>query len=73
MFRRARLMLFNTKDVLLQSITYENLINTIYCNEKTKDKEAVKRVFNELLKIVTTEAKIMLKNNMNNILKELEE
>ena len=43
---------FHPKDDLLRGITFEELIDTVYSNEQTRDEKAVKKVFEELLKSV---------------------
>jgi hypothetical protein len=62
---------FCTFDSILDGISYDDLIETVSCNEKMKDEQTVLRVFDELLNMRIEDAKEMLKANMRNILNEL--
>lgn len=57
-------------DSILSGISFDDLITALQCNEKTIDKAAVTRVFNELLKLELENARFTLKKNMDFILKE---
>lgn len=61
---------FHVKDSLVQ-FAYEELIDTVYSNEKVRDAKAVERVFKDVLALKVAEAKSDLKANMKEILKEL--
>jgi hypothetical protein len=58
---------FNRYDNLI-SIDFDDIITAVQCNEKEYTKEAVNRVFNEVLKTAMEDARHELKSNMDKIL-----
>ena len=63
---------FHPKDDLLRGVTFEELIDTVYSNEKTITPDVVKRVYREILRSNTHDAEVELKDNMEKILKACE-
>ncbi|MBC8388803.1 MAG: hypothetical protein H8E13_12235 [Actinobacteria bacterium] len=59
------------KDDILSGITLEELIQTIESNEKIYNERAIKKVFEEILKIKIEDAKYVLKQNIAIIKKVL--
>ena len=64
---------FHPKDDLLRGITFEELIDTVYSNEQTRDEKAVKKVFEELLKASVAEARSELRRNLKEIVKSADQ
>lgn len=62
---------FHTLDNLIQGLDFQELIDTIHCNEAWHDEIRVKKVFNELLQMRIREARQSLRANMTNIINEL--
>ena len=56
---------------LLDGIDFDELITTVYSNEKIINKETIEKVFNEILNAKIHDARYLLKENMSNILNEL--
>lgn len=50
-------------------MTFEELIITVLHNEKTINEKTVKKVFNEILKMTLTDAEYLLNDNMDRIIK----
>ena len=63
-------MPIHLKDDLIAGITLENLIITLQSNEETIDRDAVLKVFNELIRDNMDDARSLLHENMELIIKE---
>ena len=61
---------FHPDDFLI-SITFDDVITAVNCNEETMDRETVIRVYKEILKEAMINAFSNLTDNMDNVLKEL--
>ena len=59
---------FSEHDSLLDGITFEDLIITLQSNEKVIDEEAVKRVFEDLVRANLKDARFLLKEKMQFII-----
>lgn len=55
----------------LISITYDDIITAIQCNEKTINKDTVKKVYNELIQTALKDARFELNRNIEDILKRV--
>lgn len=64
---------WHPKDDLLAGITFEELIDTVYSNERVRDEKAVMKVYRELWSANKRDADAELRDNMKNILKALKE
>ena len=64
---------FHEKDDLLAGITFEDLITAVQTNEKIKSAETVKKVFREIVKANMKDAEAELRDNMQQILKEVKD
>lgn len=62
---------FHIKDELLRGLTYEELITTVFSNEKTIDASVIKKVCENLINLRVSEARRDLKDNITKILQEL--
>jgi hypothetical protein len=60
---------FHPKDDLLSGITFEELIDTIYSNEKVVNENVVKKVFRNLVNAKIHDAEYELKQSMKQIIK----
>jgi hypothetical protein len=58
------------QDSILSEITFEELITTVRCNEKTINEESIKRTFENILKTNLEDARFRLNVNLDIILKE---
>ena len=65
------LMPLHRQDNILDDITIEELVDTVYSNEKVKDEATVKKVYKELVAAKLEDANEVLKEAMPMILKEL--
>jgi hypothetical protein len=65
--------MFSTQDDLLAGMTYQELIDTVCCNETWKDEIRVKKVFQEILEKKIQDAKALLNQNMGKIINKLYE
>jgi len=63
---------FHPDDDLLKGITFQELIDTVYSNEKVVDEKSVWKVFNELVKVKLEDAKSELKSDIKQVIKEIE-
>ena len=61
---------FHRDDDLLRGITFGELIDTVYSNERVIDERTVTKTFNELLKANVRDAKSELKGSMKKIIEE---
>ena len=61
---------FHPDDYLI-SITFDDVITAVNCNEEIRDREAVIRVYKEILKEAMINAFSSLTDNMESVLKEL--
>ena len=57
------------KDSLLDGFTFEEIIDTLHCNEHEINEEAVRRVVNEILSENLTNMNELLDNNIQEIIK----
>lgn len=64
---------FHEKDGLLAGITFEDLITAVSTNEKIKSAETVKKVFKEIVNANMKDAEAELRDNMQQILKEVKD
>lgn len=64
---------FCEHDSLLDGITFEDLIITLQSNERVIDEEAVKRVFEDLVRANLKDACFLLKEKMQFILDSAED
>ena len=58
----------NTNDNLLQGFSFQELIDTISCNEKIINEESATKVFNEILSMQLHDAKFLLQEHMQEII-----
>jgi len=65
--------MYHSKDNLLSGITYDDLITAVLSNEHEINEELIKKVYNEILQEQLHDARYLLKLNMGNIIKELED
>ncbi len=56
-------------DTVFDAIDFENIILMMQCNEKVKDEEAVWRCFNEIIDSRMMDAKFLVENNIEEIIK----
>ena len=60
---------FHVLDDLLGGFTYDDLITAVISNEPVITEQTIKKVFNEILQAQLTDAKAVLKANMQEVLK----
>jgi len=65
--------MWNVHDDVLEGLSFQDLIDTVIANEKTRDKRAIEKVFKDILKEKVDDAKFMLKSKMKDILKVVEQ
>jgi len=63
---------FHPKDNLLRGITFEDLIDTVFSNEREINERTVRKVYKELLRASMKDAEAELRDNMDEILSELQ-
>lgn len=63
--------LFSFQDSILDGITIDDVITATLSNEPVINEQTVTKVYNEILKEVTTNAREMLKKHMQSIIKEV--
>lgn len=59
------------KDSILDGFSFEDLIDTVHCNESKINEKAVKKVFEEMLQYQIAEAREMFEAQLKNVMKEL--
>ena len=63
---------FHPRDNILDGITFEDLIDTVFHNEKEVNEKVVGKVFEEILKQRTIDARHEVKTNMKKIISAIE-
>jgi len=61
---------YHKEDDLMEGITFQELITTVHCNEQRRDRATIEKVFNQIMAMKISDARVTFDHYFKDIQKE---